>query len=40
LLVVYAKARKEDLTPAEKKSVRVFTATLKIRYPRATRREH
>jgi hypothetical protein len=34
LLMVYAKARKEDLTPAEKKSVRAFTATLKLRYPR------
>ncbi len=29
LLMVYAKARREDLTPEEKRAVRKLTATLK-----------
>jgi hypothetical protein len=39
LLMVYAKARKDDLTPAEKKSVRAFTEALKLKYPGTRRRE-
>lgn len=38
LLMVYAKARKEDLAPAEKKAARDFTATLKREYPSTGRR--
>jgi len=32
LLMVYAKARKEDLTPEEKKIVRSFTSALKLKH--------
>jgi hypothetical protein len=39
LLMVYTKARKEDLTPAERKSVRAFTAALKLVPPSTRRRE-
>ena len=38
LLMIYAKARKENLAPAEKKAVRDFTAALKQSYPSTGRR--
>jgi hypothetical protein len=38
LLMVYTKARKEDLSPDEKKAARTFTAALKRQHPTAGRR--
>jgi hypothetical protein len=38
LLSIYAKARKENLTPDEKKAVRAFTTALKRKYPAAGKR--
>jgi hypothetical protein len=37
LLMAYAKARKEDLTPEEKRTVRTFTAVLKAQRKRGER---
>ena len=39
LLMVYAKARQENLSPEEKKAARAFTAALKRSYPSPARRE-